>query len=234
MNEEIVVVEKPVKEKPSKELPNYTKGEEIFNAVSHIVGGAFGIIALVLGVVYSAILRDWVAIVSMSIYGVSMILLYTMSSIYHFLRRNKAKKVFRVFDHCTIYLLIAGTYTPFCLIALEGVLAGYIVLCFVWILSIIGIILNAINMYKKSVIVFSNISYLAIGWLMIFAILPLINALTATELWLLVAGGLSYTVGAVFYAYGRKARYIHSVWHLFVLAGTFLHFASIFLCLLNV
>lgn len=112
----------------NKELPSYTKGEEIFNAVSHIVGGAFGIIALILGLVFTIQEgHDGWSILSVIIYGVSIILLYTMSSIYHFLRRNKAKRVFRIFDHCTIYLLIAGTYTPICVILLRHEVGNFII-----------------------------------------------------------------------------------------------------------
>ena len=217
----------------NKELPKYTKGEEIFNAVSHIVGGAFGILALVIGVIYAALYSNAVAIVSMVIFGVAMILLYTMSAIYHFLRPNRAKKVFRIFDHCTIYLLIAGTYTPFCLIALEGVLQGYIILGIVWSISIVGITLNAVNMHWKAVKILSQISYIALGWCILFAFIPLLNALSLLEFWLLVGGGLAYTIGAIFFAFGSKCRYIHSVWHLFVILGTVLQFTSILLYIIN-
>lgn len=217
----------------NKELPKYTKGEEIFNAVSHIVGGAFGILALVIGVIYAALYSNAVAIVSMVIFGVAMILLYTMSAIYHFLRPNRAKKVFRIFDHCTIYLLIAGTYTPFCLIALEGVLQGYIILGIVWGISIVGITLNAVNMHWKAVKILSQISYIALGWCILFAFIPLLNALSLLEFWLLVGGGLAYTIGAIFFAFGSKCRYIHSVWHLFVILGTVLQFTSILLYIIN-
>ena len=213
----------------NKELPKYTKGEEIFNAVSHIVGGAFGIIALVIGIIYAYYYGDTIAIVSMTVFGISMILLYTMSAIYHFLRPNRAKKVFRIFDHCTIYLLIAGTYTPFCLIALEGLLQGYIILGIVWGVSIVGITLNAVNMHWKAVKILSQISYILLGWCILFAFIPLVNTLSTLEFWLLVGGGISYTVGAIFFAFGSKCKYIHSIWHLFVLLGTVLQFASILL-----
>ena len=124
----------------NKDLPDYTKGEEIFNAVSHIVGGGFGVIALALGVVMACIHSNAYGIVSMAIYGASMILLYTMSAIYHFLRRNRAKKVFRIFDHCTIFLLIAGTYTPFCLVTLREAGAwGWSLFGIVWFFAILGI-----------------------------------------------------------------------------------------------
>lgn len=212
----------------NKDLPNFSKGEEIFNAVTHIVGASFGIIALVVGVVIAALYSNAWGITSMVIYGVSMILLYVMSSIYHFLRKNKAKKVFRIFDHCTIYLLIAGTYTPFCLVALRNSGAwGYTIFGIVWGFAILGIIANAINMYSKPIIIFSQISYLAMGWCCIVAIVPLLKVLSVPGFILLLLGGVMYTIGAVFYLFGHKAKYIHSVWHLFVLAGSTLHFFSI-------
>lgn len=164
----------------------------------------------------------------MVIYGVSMILLYVMSSIYHFLHRNRAKKVFRIFDHCTIYLLIAGTYTPFCLVSLrESGAWGFALFGIVWGVSILGIVLNAVNMYAKPIIIFSQISYLALGWCCVLAIVPLLKVLSTTGFILLLLGGIMYTIGAVFYGFGHKAKYIHSVWHLFVLAGSLFHFFSI-------
>lgn len=215
-----------MKKSYDNELPKYTRGEEIFNAVTHIVGGAFGIIFLVIGVVYAHLNRSWVGILSMYIYGICMIIAYTMSSIYHFLRPNKAKKIFRIFDHCSIFLLIAGTYTPYCLITLapEPVWSLTIFLI-VWVLSILGIVLNAINMHKWKVL--SMILYLALGWCIIIAFVPLIQHLPMAGFWWLLAGGLSYTIGAIFYGFGKKIKYIHSIWHLFVLAGSIFQFISI-------
>lgn len=212
----------------NKELPSYTKGEEIFNAVSHIVGGAFGIIALILGLVFT--IREghdgW-SILSVIIYGVSIILLYTMSSIYHFLRRNKAKRVFRIFDHCTIYLLIAGTYTPICVILLRHEWWGILLLILVWVAAIVGITFNAINMHKTSIKVLSMILYIVMGWCVIFLIVPLLKIWYGPGFWFLLGGGMSYTVGVIFYAFGKKAKYIHSIWHLFVFLGTVLQFIAI-------
>lgn len=212
----------------NKELPSYTKGEEIFNAVSHIVGGAFGIIALILGLVFT--IREghdgW-SILSVIIYGVSIILLYTMSSIYHFLRRNKAKRVFRIFDHCTIYLLIAGTYTPICVILLRHEWWGILLLILVWVAAIVGITFNAINMHKTSIKVLSMILYIVMGWCVIFLIVPLLKIWYGPGFWFLLGGGISYTVGVIFYAFGKKAKYIHSIWHLFVFLGTVLQFIAI-------
>lgn len=212
----------------NKELPSYTKGEEIFNAVSHIVGGAFGIIALILGLVFTIQEgHDGWSILSVIIYGVSIILLYTMSSIYHFLRRNKAKRVFRIFDHCTIYLLIAGTYTPICVILLRHEWWGILLLILVWVAAIVGITFNAINMHKTSIKVLSMILYIVMGWCVIFLIVPLLKIWYGPGFWFLLGGGMSYTVGVIFYAFGKKAKYIHSIWHLFVFLGTVLQFIAI-------
>ena len=209
-------------------LPTYTKGEEIFNAVSHIVGGAFGIIALILGLVFTIQEgHDGWSILSVIIYGVSIILLYTMSSIYHFLRRNKAKRVFRIFDHCTIYLLIAGTYTPICVILLRHEWWGILLLILVWVAAIVGITFNAINMHKTSIKVLSMILYIVMGWCVIFLIVPLLKIWYGPGFWFLLGGGISYTVGVIFYAFGKKAKYIHSIWHLFVFLGTVLQFIAI-------
>ena len=212
-----------------KELPQYTKGEEIFNAVSHIVGGAFGIVALILGIVYGIKYHhDALGMLGIVFYGVSMILLYTMSSIYHFLRRNKAKKVFRIFDHCTIYLLIAGTYSPICLITLRDSIMGIILFSIVWGCAIIGITANAINMYALPIKILSMIMYLAMGWCVVFAIKDLMQLMPIQEFWWILAGGIAYTIGCIFYGIGAKKKYIHSVWHLFVLLGTILQFVGIF------
>lgn len=218
----------------SKELPNYTKGEELFNAISHIVGGAFGVVALVLGLVFSFKYSDVYGIVSMAIYGVSMILLYTMSAIYHFLRKNKAKKVFRIFDHCTIFLLIAGTYTPFCLVTLREAGAwGWSLFGVVWGFAILGIVFNAINMHKPIIKTLSMICYLCMGWCVVVALGPLLENLDKNGFAWLLVGGLMYTIGAIFYLIGSKKKYIHSVWHLFCLAGTFFQFMSILLYVLK-
>lgn len=214
--------------KYSKELPNYTKGEEIFNAVSHIVGGAFGIVALVLGIIYASIYSNAYGVVSMVVFGVSLILLYTMSSIYHFLNKNKAKKVFRIFDHCTIFLLIAGTYTPFCLVTLRNVgYTGWLIFGIIWLCAVLGIIGNAINMHNPIIKSLSMVCYIAMGWCIIFAIKPLLDNLAWPGFLLLLIGGISYTIGAIFYGFGKKAKYIHSIWHLFVLLGSVLHYFSV-------
>ena len=213
----------------SKALPNYTKGEEIFNAVTHIVGGAFGITALVLGVIFSVIYSDGYGLFSSIVYGVSMIILYTMSSLYHFLPRGKAKRLFRIFDHCSVFLLIAGTYTPYCLVSLreESSTLGWTLFFVVWAISLLGITFNAINMHSKIVKRSSMVCYIAEGWCVVFAIKTLIKAITIPGFILLLSGGVIYTIGAVLYGLGKKKKYMHSVWHLFCLFGTALQFLSI-------
>ncbi|MBQ3129104.1 MAG: hemolysin III family protein [Clostridia bacterium] len=208
-------------------LPSYTKGEEIFNMVSHICGGALGITATVLCVVFSAIHKNVYAIVSSAIFGFTMILLYTMSSIYHGLRPNTAKKVFQVIDHCSIYLLIAGTYTPFSLCTLReySTPLGWTVFGIIWGLAVLGIVLNAIDL--KSFKVISMFLYLGMGWCIIFTIKIVFNALGTIGFILLLAGGIAYTVGSILYGLGRKHKYMHSVFHLFVILGSLLHFLCI-------
>lgn len=210
-----------------RRMPRYTKGEEIFNAVSHIVGGAFGIIAFVISLIFACKNLDKIGITAVIIYALSLIILYTMSSIYHFLRINKAKKVFRILDHCTIFLLIAGSYTPYCLITLRNSILGIIIFSIEWGITILGIVGNAINMHNKYVKALSQVAYLIIGWIILIAINPLIQNLALNGLILLVAGGILYTIGVIFYALGKKVKYFHSIFHLFVLIGSILHFFSI-------
>ena len=211
-------------------LPYYTKGEEIFNMTSHIVGGAFGIVALVLCVVFAARHHNGYGVVSSSIYGVTMILLYTMSSIYHGLKpQRKAKKVFQILDHCSIFLLIAGSYTPFCLVTFReyNTALGWTIFGVIWGSAILGITLNGIDIKKYKV--FSMICYLGMGWCIIFTAKLLPQLLGIPGLILLVAGGVAYTIGAVLYGLGKKKKYIHSIFHLFILLGSILQFFCILL-----
>ncbi len=211
-------------------LPDYTKGEEIFNMVSHIVGGTFGIIALVLCVVFASIHHNVYAIVSAVVYGVNMIILYTMSSIYHGLKpKLKAKKVFQILDHCSIFLLIAGSYTPFCLVTLREYngLLGWLIFGIIWGMAIIGIVLNAIDIKKFKV--FSMTCYLGMGWCIIFSVKLIFELLGVVGFSLLLSGGIAYTIGAVLYGMGKKKRYMHSIFHLFILLGSILQFFCILL-----
>lgn len=211
-------------------LPTYTKGEEIFNMTSHIVGGAFGIIALVLCIVFSAIHKDGYAVVSSVIYGISMIVLYTMSSIYHGLRpQGNAKKVFQVLDHCSIFLLIAGSYTPFCLVTFRvyNSVLGWSIFSIIWIMAVLGVLLNSIDIKKFKI--FSMICYLGMGWCIIFTANLLPKLLGIPGVILLVSGGIAYTIGAILYGAGKKKKYIHSIFHLFIVLGSILHFFCILL-----
>lgn len=210
-----------------RKLPSYTKGEEIFNSVSHIAGAIFGIVALVICVVYSAGKGDPWGIVSSSIYGASLILLYTMSSVYHGLKNNTAKKVMQVIDHCTIYFLIGGSYTPVVLCAIRRVSPGWGWSLFgiVWGFAALATVFTAIDLKKYSK--FSMACYVGMGWCIVMAAKPAMEAIpTAGLLWLL-AGGISYTIGAVLYGIGKKHRYMHSVFHMFVVAGSVMQFVAI-------
>lgn len=209
-------------------LPTYTKGEEIFNMVSHIVGGALGIVITVLCIIVSAIHKNAYAVVSSAIYGASVIILYTMSSIYHGLSpKCKGKKVMQVLDHCTIFLLIAGSYTPFALCTFRGydAVIGWSIFGGIWATAILGIVLNSIDLKKYKV--FSMICYLGMGWTIIVKanLLPMLLGVKGTVL--LVLGGIAYTLGTIFYGLGRKKKYMHSIFHLFILAGTILQFFCI-------
>ena len=212
-----------------RQMPVYTKGEERFNMISHIVGGAIGVAALVLCIVVSAIHRNGYGLAGSIVYGVSMIVLYTMSSVYHGLPDGTAKRVMQVLDHCTIYLLIAGTYTPILLSAMRPIdpAASWILLGVVWGLSAIAITLTAIDLKKYAV--FSMICYLGMGWCVVFKIGLLIEAVGWGGFWLILLGGVCYTVGAVLYGLGRTKKYMHSVFHLFVVAGSVLHLLAILL-----
>ena len=215
-----------------RKLPDYTKGEEIFNMVSHIVGGALGVAALVLCIIFSAIRKNGYGLAGSIVFGVSMILLYTMSSVYHGLREGKAKRVLQVLDHCTIYVLIAGTYTPVLLSAMRPIdpVSSWVLLGVMWGLSAIAITLTAIDLRKYRM--FSMICYIGMGWAAVFKIGLLIEAVGMAGFVLILAGGISYTIGAVLYGMGKKRRYMHSVFHLFVVLGSALHTLAILLYVL--
>lgn len=211
-------------------LPSYTQGEERFNMISHIVGGAFGVAALVLCVVFAALHQSIYGIISGALFGSTMILLYTVSSIYHGLAAHTvAKRVFRVLDHCAIYLFIAGTYTPFALCTIREADAplGWTYFFVIWALAAVGVALCAWNMHRFRAI--SMILYLGMGWCVVFAHSTLAASLPRTGLLLLFWGGIAYTLGAVVFGFGRFRTYAHSAFHLFVLAGSILHFLAILL-----
>ena len=211
-------------------LSFYTKGEEIFNAVSHIVGGAMGLAFWIVLAVLAV--PDAMALAGVSLFGFGVVVLYTMSALYHFLPDGRAKGVFRIFDHCTIYLLIAGTYSPFCLIALGGTAAGWVVFAVQWACAIAGITMNAIAMNNKVVKGISMALYFVEGWMALVLFPLLLETMSLAAILFLLGGGIAYTAGIVFFALGRKVRWFHSVWHLFDLAGTALQFVSILLLLI--
>lgn len=210
-----------------RQLPNYTKGEEIFNMVTHIVGGGIGVIALVICVILSAIKGSAISIISSSIYGLSLISLYCMSSIYHGLRSGTAKKVMQVLDHCTIYFLIAGTYTPIllCSIIKVSVAWAWVMFGIVWGLAALATVFTAIDLKKYSI--FSMICYIGMGWCIVIAAKVTITALSTPALMLLLIGGIAYTLGAILYGIGSKIKYFHSIFHIFVVAGSILHLICI-------
>ena len=203
-----------------RKLPVYTIGEERMNMITHIVGGGFGVLILLAAVLLGALRRDAWTVVTGAIYGVSMIALYTVSSVYHGLRAGTAKKVMQVIDHCTIYLLIAGTYTPILLVSIRPVypVLAWTIFGIQWGLTALAVVLNAIDLNKFSVI--SMVLYIAMGWCIIIAIKPMVVCTGWTAFWWILGGGISYTIGAVLYGMGRTRKYCHSVFHIFVDLGS--------------
>ena len=208
-------------------LPDYSRGEELMNTLTHIVGAALGVMALVLCILEAASNGNVWGVVGSCIYGASMIALYCVSSIYHGMKPGMAKKVMQVIDHCTIYLLIAGTYTPIVLSAIRPLFPGLAwgLLGFVWGLAILAVVLTAIDLKKYNV--FSMICYIGIGWAILPFMKQTMQALTLPGFLLLLAGGITYTIGAVLYGIGGKVKWMHSVFHVFVVLGSALQFCSI-------
>ena len=211
-------------------LPTYTKGEEIFNMTSHIIGGAFGVVVTTLCVIMAAINRNTYGIVSGAIYGVTMIVLYTFSSIYHGLKPDTiSKKVFQVLDHCSIFILIAGTYTPIALCTIRSLntASGWWIFGIIWAAAAIGTTLNSIDL--KTTKKFSMVCYILMGWCIIFRWDLLVKSMAVPGIILLVSGGVAYTIGAVLYGIGKKKKYFHSIFHIFILLGSILQFFTILL-----
>ncbi|MGB9615122.1 MAG: PAQR family membrane homeostasis protein TrhA [Fervidobacterium sp.] len=202
----------------------YTIGEEIANSITHGVGAVFGIAGMVILVIFTSLSHDVLRIVSSVIYGLSLILLYVVSTLYHSIQHRKAKEVFEILDHSAIYLLIAGSYTPFTLIALKGKI-GWTMFGIIWVLALIGILFKVF--FVKKFLIISTVIYILLGWMVVFTLKPLIDSTTQQTLVLLVLGGISYTLGSIFYVW-RKIKYGHMIWHLFVLLGSFLHYFAIF------
>jgi len=213
--------------RPKKEkiVRAYSVGEEIANSVIHGIGVVLSIVALTILVVFGAMSGSSAKLASGIVYGLALVLEYTASTLYHSFPWPRAKHVFKVLDHCGIYLLIAGTYTPFCLVTLadEG---GMRLFATVWAIAAVGIALESFWTYRPRWL--SALTYLGMGWLVVIAIGPLVANLDPTGVWLLAAGGLAYTVGTVFYVL-KRVPYMHAIWHLFVLAGSVLHFLAVVL-----
>ena len=216
--------------KKLKKTYKYTLGEEIFSAVSHGIGAVAAVAALVTMIFFAHFYGNGMGLLSAIIYGLTLILLYVMSTLYHSFTNAKVKKVFRIFDHCSIFLLIAGTYTPVLLVSIGGSL-GFTLFSVIWGAAILGLVLNAVNLEKFAKI--SVLLYLIMGWAAVFAFKPLLESVDKGGLILFLAGGLAYTLGVIFYVL-KKFRYMHSIWHLFVLAGSITHFLAVLLYVLPV
>lgn len=203
----------------------YSLGEEIANAVTHGVGAVLSVAALVALVFIAALWGNGWHLASAIVYGVTMFLLYIASTLYHAITHAKARRVFKVIDHAGIYLLIAGTYTPFTLVTIRDD-GGWWLFAVVWTLAAIGIALEAFWVDRPKWL--SVLVYLGMGWLAIFAIKPIAANLEPAGVWLLIGGGLAYTLGTIFYVL-KRVKFMHTVWHLWVLAGSVLHFLAVML-----
>lgn len=206
----------------------YSIGEEIFNSITHGIGAGLAVAATVLlivrAVVYAPNDGKGFYVTSFAIFGSSLVVLYLMSTMYHALTPYGAKKIFAIFDHSSIYLLIAGTYTPFCLTTLRGP-GGWTLFGIIWGLAITGITFYAI--YGSRMRVLSGITYILMGWMVVFASKPMAQALNSLSLKLLIAGGVAYTVGCIFYVL-KKVKWMHCVWHIFVIFGSAFHFFAVY------
>lgn len=208
-------------------LPKYSLSEELMSAISHGLGVALSVVILVTCIVVAGIHHNGVGVVASVIYGLTSTILYLISTLYHALARNKAKKVFRILDHCSIYLLIAGTYTPFALVTLRNVnnATGWMVFAVVWICALVGILLTTIDMNKYKIP--GLLLYLVMGWVVIFTLNTLIAGISKIALNYMITAGVIYTVGALIYCIGKKIKYMHSVFHVFVLIASLLFYLSI-------
>lgn len=211
-----------------RKLPDYTKGEEITNTVTHIIGAAFGVVALVVSIVYATFGGNPYRIVSSAIYGVSLVMLYTVSSVYHGLKPSMGKKVLQVIDHCVIYFLIGGTYTPIALGPLRESrpVLGWLIFGVVWGFCAFGCVFTAIDHNKFRVL--SMICYVGVGWVIVLALKPTVDAVSLRGFFHIFMGGMAYTLGAVLYLIGNKKRYFHSLFHVFVVIGSIWQFIGVF------
>lgn len=204
------------------------KDGEKFNSITQYIGTAAALVGMVLLVVFAAYQGEWIKIISFTIYGLSLLLIYVISSLYHSFD-GKSKDLFKKLDHCAIYILIAGTYTPFTLVILKGTL-GWTLFGINWGLAILGIILDIMPQQGRRIIPITI--YLVMGWLIIIAIKPLLKILPESGFLLLLLGGVFYTGGIMFYVFDKKIRHFHGVWHLFVMGGSLCHYLTIFIYIL--
>ncbi len=213
----------------NRKLPDYNLAEELINSISHGLGALFGIIVLIMLILKSIKNNNVSQLITGIIYAFSLIALYTSSTLYHAITHEFTKKIMQIIDHCMIYILIGGSYTPIlvCSIMKISPVKSIILLIVIWIIIIISIVLNSIDLHKYRVI--SHISYLALGWIVLTILKDTYTALTHDGFMILLYGGIAYTVGAILYAIGAKIRYFHSVFHFFVLAGSIIQFISIYL-----
>lgn len=210
-----------------RQLPDYSRGEEIMNMVTHIAGGAMGIVALTLCVIRAAIHGNVYGVVTSAIYGATMITMFTISSVYHGLKPTLGKKVMQVIDHCTIYFLIAGTYTVIVLSAIRPKYPalGWTLFGFEWAMAALATTLTAIDLKKYNV--FSMVCYIGMGWAVIPFAKQALEVLTLPGFLLLLFGGIAYTIGSILYGLGRKRKWMHSIFHIFVILGALLQFFSV-------
>lgn len=207
----------------------YSMKEEVANAISHGLAALLSVAAMTMMIMLAVEQSDGWKLASGIVYGLSLVILFTASTLYHSFQPEYLRKVFKTIDHCAIYLLIAGTYTPYLLISLNGS-TGWWLFGIVWALAVFGIIFKIKYKYKYPKA--SLFTYIFMGWIVVFAIYEMIEKVPAGGMWLLLAGGLAYTLGTVFYAKDGKIPYNHAIWHVFVFAGAVCHFLSIYIYVL--
>lgn len=212
----------------NEELDFYTTGEEIANAITHGIGAVLAVAGAVLLIVFSSLSGDIYKIISFTIFGITLVLLYLGSTLYHSIPNKKAKRVLRIIDHSSIYLLIAGTYTPYVLVCLRDNKKAMAIFIMIWVITILGIAFKAffINKFEK----LSTLLYIFMGWAVLFVVKDLWNAVPHMAILWLAIGGLFYTLGCIFFVLDRMP-YNHAIWHLFVIGGSVSHFFSVILYL---
>lgn len=214
--------------KKDKEIKHYSAAEERINILSHVLGFVLSVVALVLLVRHASINGDVWHVVSFSVFGVSLMILYAASTVYHSARNIQFRRKMRIVDHASIYILIAGTYTPFTLVTLNG-FSGWMIFGITWGMAVVGIVLKLFYTGKYDAV--STLMYVFMGWIIVFAIEPLIDNLSSDGLFWLVAGGMAYTTGAILYSI-KKIKFNHAIFHVFVLVGSFCHFVSVYFYIL--